>query len=74
MDSRLASKLVGLLFQRRRTMNQPVCAHCLREMHYSEWRAWYDEKAHVNDVVCPQCFKKKTGSENYTLDMLRGKK
>lgn len=51
-------------------MNQPVCCYCKREMHYSEWRAYYNKKTKVNDVICPQCFKKKTGSYNYTLEML----
>ena len=50
--------------------SQPVCVYCERKMHYSEWRAFYNEKTNVNDVICPQCFKKETGNENYTLDML----
>jgi hypothetical protein len=39
-----------------------------------EYRAFHEEGKDWNDVICPECFYKKTGSYNYTLDMLKGKK
>jgi hypothetical protein len=44
-------------------MNQPVCGHCHRNMHYTEWMPLYNEKENLNDVICPECFKKETGCD-----------
>ena len=51
-------------------MNQPVCGFCHRKMHYTEWRPLYNDKEKLNDVICPECFRKETGSD-FTLEWVK---
>ena len=47
------------------------CCYCLREMEPGEFRAFNKPGMDHNDVICPQCFKKHTGSENYLKCMFQ---
>lgn len=46
-----------------------VCYECHAPMRPEEYRALHNEKEQCNDVICPKCFKKHTGSENYEMYM-----
>lgn len=50
---------------------QVICAYCERKMEPHEFRAFLNEAKMVNDIICPQCFKKHTGSENYEKCMFQ---
>lgn len=50
---------------------QVVCAECKRKMEPMEFRAFPTDLDKFNSIICPQCFKKHTGSKKYEKYMFQ---
>jgi len=37
-------------------VGKALCRHCWRKMEPEEYRAFYNEKENLNDIVCVDCY------------------